>query len=256
MSRDVTTRKSSDSAVGPGAHALRARAGRFASSRQRSLLGVQEIIALAIAALLVVAALASYLLFLRPQRVRLAELTEERNRLERQLQNARDEGQQSESTEADVEKILTSLVDFESRHLGENTQQSEWDVVGKLNELLSRHGLERNAKLSYTKFDVSGEGGRQSVTGASRPIQAVFPGIGISLTVEGSYHSLRRFITDVESDPRFIVINTVELEGITESGANVSISPDGTMTAPAPAQRGTLVSLRLDMAAYFRRGGS
>lgn len=202
--------------------------------------------ALAIAAILLLSALASYLLFLRPQRTRLAQLSDERERLERQLQNARSEGQQSESAQADVEKILTSLSDFESRHLGDNTQQSEWDVVSKLNELLRRHALERNAKLSYTAYAVSAAGRmQQSASGANRPIQAVFPGIGISLTVEGAYQNLRRFITDVEADPRFIVINAVELEGITESGA----PGEG-------ATRGAQVSLRLDMAAYFRRGAA
>jgi Tfp pilus assembly protein PilO len=252
MARNIPTSKAG-AQTGHAPASLRTRAGRFVKSRQRSVLGMPEVVALVVAAVMLVAALASYFLYLRPQQTRVASLSEEQGRLERQLAGARDEGQKFESTQESVERILTSLQEFESRRLGENTQQSEWDMVGQLNDLLRRHGLERNAKLSYTPFVV---GTRQPApTGTSRPIQSIFPGIGISLTVEGSYQSLRRFITDVEADPRFIVINSVELESITDPSATAAVAP-GETPAPAPTSRGALVSLRLDMAAYFRRGGA
>ncbi|MCA1815159.1 MAG: hypothetical protein LC746_01895, partial [Acidobacteria bacterium] len=63
----------------------------------------------------------------------------------------------------------------------------------------------------------------------------------ISLTIEGTYANLRRFIRDVETSRRFIVINGVQLESLNETGTD------------AAAARGALVSLRLDMTAYFRR---
>jgi Tfp pilus assembly protein PilO len=254
MARNIPTPKAG-AQTGRASASLRARAGRFVEARQRSVLGMPEVVALVVAAVMLAAALAAFFLYLRPQQARFASLSEEQGRLERQLAGARDEGLKNESTQESVERILASLQEFESRRLGENTQQSEWDMVGKLNDLLQRHGLEPNAKLSYTPFAV---GGRQPAqAGTSRPIQAVFPGIGISLTVEGNYQSLRRFITDVESDPRFIVINSVELESITDPSAPVGpvgVAP-GDSPAPAPTSRGALVSLRLDMAAYFRRGG-
>jgi hypothetical protein len=45
----------------------------------------------------------------------------------------------------------------------------------------------------------------------------------------------------VERSSRFVVINGIQLEGINETGADA-------------AARGALVTLRLDMSAYFRRG--
>jgi hypothetical protein len=64
----------------------------------------------------------------------------------------------------------------------------------------------------------------------------------------------------VEADRQFVVINTVELEGVTDTDAPPVVAPpDGTdpSAAAAPTStRGTLVSLRLDMAAYFRRAGA
>src|SRR5205085_8808163 len=109
-----------------------------------------------------------------------------------------------------------------------------------------------------------------------------------TLTVEGTYANLRRFIRDIEADRQFVVVNTVELEGVSDSGAGLAPGAAATGTAPpspltprgAPAPavpvnpeggplpgaqavapptgpaRGALVSLRLDMAAYFRRAAA
>lgn len=243
-----------------------ARAGvrRFLVSRQRSRLGVPEIVALGAAALLLLAALASYMLFLRPQRARLEALREEQGRLERQLQAARSEGQQSESTQASVERILVSLRDFEEQHLSGNTPDGTTIVIKKLNDLIRRHSLRISGGLAFTPFETGGAPGAQPrSTGVSKPIQAVYPGIGISVSVEGRYADLRRFIRDVEMDERFVVINSIELEGITDTAArNFSdVEPpagEGPVASPpsGPAARGTFVSLRLDMATYFRRPGA
>ena len=82
-------------------------------------------------------------------------------------------------------------------------------------------------------------------------MQTVFPGVGFNLTVEGAYPNLRRFIRDVEANNQFIVINSVELEGVTDSDASRAAGDGGAGTAGS-----TLVSLRLDIAAYYRRAGA
>jgi hypothetical protein len=99
-------------------------------------------------------------------------------------------------------------------------------------------------------------------------VQSVFPGIGVTLTVEGTYPNLRRFIRDIEGDRRqFVVVNTVELEGVTDASAAEQLAPPvingempGEMPGAAPQTqtptRGALVSLRLDMATYFRRAAA
>ena len=86
-------------------------------------------------------------------------------------------------------------------------------------------------------------------------MQSVFPGIGVSVTVEGQYKNLRRFVRDIEASNQFIVVNAVELQSVTDTGSAPSLTPEGVPTA-APQGRNTLVSLRLDMAAYFRRAAS
>ncbi|HEX5706203.1 MAG TPA: hypothetical protein VFX96_02835 [Pyrinomonadaceae bacterium] len=246
---------------------LRARLAKFRGQHQRSFLGVPEIIALSAAGLLLFAALASYFLLLRPQRTRLNTLREEQARLERGLREAKTGVEQFTSTQASVEAILRSLEEFETRHLGQNTQGST-ALIEELNRLIRRHNLRISGGLAFTAFEVVQEADpqrqrQQQTASASKPIQDVFPGTGISISVEGTYPSLRRFIRDVEADPQFIVINSIELEGVTDSasrmpGASPEVAPDGTaIVAPAPTTaRGTLVSLRLDMAAYFRRPGA
>jgi Tfp pilus assembly protein PilO len=83
-----------------------------------------------------------------------------------------------------------------------------------------------------------------NLAGSARRRQTVFPATDISLTIEGTYANLRRFIRDVESSPRFVVINGVQLEGLNETGGNNA------------AAHGASVSLRLDMSAYFRRSAN
>jgi len=78
-----------------------------------------------------------------------------------------------------------------------------------------------------------------------------FAGIAISLTVEGQYQNLRRFIRDLETNKQFVIINSVELERATETDSAAAVAGD-----PAAGARSSLVSLRLEMATYFQRGST
>jgi hypothetical protein len=96
--------------------------------------------------------------------------------------------------------------------------------------------------------------------------QSIFPGIGVTLTVEGAYPNLRRFIGDIEADRRqFVVINTVELEGVTDANAAEAPAPAPVVPGAEPGNaqpqtqtpsRNALVTLRLDLVAYFRRAAT
>ena len=92
----------------------------------------------------------------------------------------------------------------------------------------------------------------------------------MTVTVEGPYQKVWHFVRDLETNRHFLIINAVELESVTHSGAmaespDTEISPTVTrngrgappVAAPdASKGRGALVSLRLDLTTYFRRGGS
>lgn len=240
---------------------------RLRDTRSRSVLGVPEIVALAAAALLLVAAVAAYLLMLRPQRARLFAMTAEREQLQKQLGDMQSSVLQNQDAQTSARSILDSLVNFEIEHLGDGSNGST-RVIEELNRLIRKNGLRISGGLAFTQLlesapgetrprQRSGGAGEQS---AARVVESVFPGVAVTLTVEGTYPKLRQFIRDVEADRQFIVINTVELEGIADSGnapaPTVSTGDlPGAAAAPRPSSgaRGTLVSLRLDMAAYFRR---
>lgn len=251
---------------------LSARFASFRSARRRSVIGLPEALALTAAAALLLAAVCAYLFLLRPQRARLAALELEREGLQRQLQTTQGTITQNQSTEASVREILTSLEEFEAGHLGVASGGST-GVIEELHRLLLRNRLRISGGISYRQLQEAVPGAtpqRQAQRGSQegaqqRVVQSVFPGVGITLTVEGPYASLRRFVRDVEASRHFIVVNTVELEGITDSGASappvIVADPAGDPSAPvAPAPqaqtRGRLVSLRLDMVAFFRRANA
>ncbi|HYE13874.1 MAG TPA: hypothetical protein VD968_05465 [Pyrinomonadaceae bacterium] len=251
---------------------LRARFEHFRGSRRRSALGLAEVGALGAAALLLLGAVLSYLFLLVPQRSRQQSLAAERESLQRQLMGERANFTERQSTQESVREILSSLERFEMKNLGPASSGVK-TVYEELNRLILKNKLRISGGINYTQLQETAPGqpaqqrggARQQQEGGARVVESIFPGIGVTLTVEGAYANLRRFIRDIESDPRqFVVINTIELEGVTDSNSGASVASqalpgDGTTpAAPAtPGVRGsTLVSLRLDMAAYFRRAAS
>jgi Tfp pilus assembly protein PilO len=114
------------------------------------------------------------------------------------------------------------------------------DLYGQLNETMRKHTLRNTAGPVYTALDqlVPGASATAAAKSGNARWQSLYPGIGIAVTVEGPYANLRRFLREIEGSRQFIVINAIELEGVTEGDA---------VTGAA------LVSLRLDMATYFQR---
>jgi hypothetical protein len=237
--------------------ALRSRLRR-AGGRRRSLLGLPEIVALTCAALLLLAAVSAYLFLLRPARSRTQALTAERQTIETRIAAARGEFSTRQDTQSSVREILTSLQSFETDHLGV-AGDGGTRVYEELHSLMLRNKLRLSGGASYTQLqetvpDAAGAArrGQRNEGGGPRVVQSVFPGVGVTLTVEGTYPDLRRFVRDVEASRQFVVINTVELEGVSDASR---VNTGG--GEPGAAGRGSrLVSLRLDMAAYFRRSGA
>ena len=258
---------------GARAAALRARLDTFRVTRRRGPVGLPEFAALAFAALLLLAAVLAYLSLLVPQRSRAASLEAEGDSLKQVLASQQNNIDTTQDTAQRVDEIMTSLERFETGHLGVASSGTK-TLIEELNRLITRNGLRISGGINFTQLQEAAPGaenaqrarrqgsGEQS---AQRVVQSIFPGIGVTLTVEGPYSNLRRFIRDIEGDRRqFVVINTVELEGVTDTNAAEMVAPpvvNGETPGAAPAQpqaptRGALVSLRLDMATYFRRAAA
>jgi Tfp pilus assembly protein PilO len=214
-------------------------------SRSSSIIGINELIALAATALVVVLVVISYLYFLLPARAQLQTARNEKARLDGLLSNYRSEVQEEQTTESTIRKITESLDAFESEQLFNRTQ-GRMDLYGELNQLINKNSLRNTAGPTYIPLDPLGnKNSAPSSRSTNNKWQSIYPGIAISVTVEGQYANLREFIHDIEASKLFVIINAIELERATQTQFGGS-SEEGT-------PRSALVSLRLDMATYFQR---
>ena len=228
---------------------IRARLNRLTLSRQPGILGPAELIGLAGSVVILVLVIVSYLYFLLPARSRLETLQLERSRIQSQLRKSQEVVRQGQSTDATVQNITQSLDAFESDCLiGANA--GRMSLYDSLNQLISKNGLRNTSGPTYTPLDPTGsKSGASGSKSVNTKWQSIYPGIAISLTVEGQYQNLRRFVRDIETSKQFLIINSVELERSTETDSSAPVAGD-----PTGATRGSLVSLRLEMATYFQRG--
>jgi Tfp pilus assembly protein PilO len=236
--------------VAPGRERIRARLTRIHKARRRGVLGIAEIAGLCAAGLMLLAVLVGYFYFSVPAQSRLASLLLERDRLQQQLRASQEDFHRDQDTKATVQKITTSLQDFETVHLAARGG-GRMLLYEQLNQLMKKNGLRNTSGPTYTALEPLGSRSAEqaaavAANSAVTKWQSVYPGIAVNVTVEGQYQNLRHFVRDIESSREFIVINAVELERATES--NVQASGLGTEKSG-----NGLVSLRLDLATYFQR---
>lgn len=226
---------------------MRARLQSFNSSRGQRVLGPAEVIGVAGSLVILLLVIVSYLYFLVPARSRLDARESQRSLLQIELRTSQEVVSKERSTEATVQDITQSLDDFETKKLvGANS--GRMSLYDSLNLLIRKNGLRNTSGPTYTPLDPAGSKAATGTRSANTKWQSIYPGIAISVTIEGQYANLRRFIQDIETNRQFVIINSVELERATET--NSSPLAEG---APAGAARGALVSLRLEMATYFQR---
>lgn len=245
--------------------------------------GPWEAAAFSVSLLTLLGVIALYFFWVRPSAVELADNRAERNRLELEVISARAKYGDITSTEGRVSELISSVENFESTYLP-IASSGQTSLYQKLNTLIAGYGLVNTNGPNYAPLEISEQrNGEQRVEETGRAkYKSIFPGVYVTMTLEGPYHNLRRFIREIETSGDFIVISSVELEP-TEAkqkradetpqqpqqqpqtfGANPFGRP-GDMRFQQPAQQqpakpqgkthGETVSLRLEMAAYFRRTG-
>lgn len=220
-----------------------------------NVIGLPELIGLAGAALIALITVFAYFYFYLPAHSQLASLQLERARLQGQVLKSKTELDTTTTVREEVDKINASMQDFETNWLPASAS-GRMSLYSTLNNLIKSNGLRNTAGPSYATLDPIGSktqiqpsatAERQSIT----KWQSIYPGIAVSVTVEGPYQRVRHFVRDIETSRQFLIINAVELEGVTQSGV-VETSPERG-AAPVAGGKGGLVSLRLEMATYFQR---
>lgn len=226
---------------------IRARVERLRQSRQRSVLGVAEIAGLAASAAMLLAVIAFYFYFYIPAGARLVAAQNDRTRQRDRLSELQKTVEVRGSTQDSISKINESLDDFENGRLTTRAE-GRISLYNALIQLIRSNNLRNTSGPVYNYLESKTAGAQQAASArtVSSRWQSLYPGIAVTVTVEGQYAGLRRFVRDIESSSQFIIINAVELERASDAGLVVA---EGEAAGP----RNTLVSLRLDMAAYFRR---
>lgn len=255
----MSEQKTTDKATPDRREQIRIRVTRLRQSRQRSLIGLPELAGLAASGVMLLCVVFAYLFFLRPAYARLdtAQLKREETY---NLQHSLQQGiKVNENKQVTVSEINQSVMDFEANRLSTRSG-GRITLLDTLNKLIRSNGLRNTSGPNYTALDplAVGPTPRASTRTGSARWQSLYPGIGIALTVEGAYPNLRRFVREIETGNQFIVINSVELEKATDSSVSAATTaalPEGATPGAAakPTVRGSLVSLHLDMVAYFRR---
>jgi hypothetical protein len=225
---------------------IRVRVDKLRQSRQRSAVGLAEIAGLAASAVMLLAVIFVYLSIYTPSYSRLAAAQADRGRQQQRLNELQKTIDVRGSVSESLAKINESLDKFENDRL---TTRAEGRIglYNALIQLIRSNNLRNTSGPVYNYLESKTATQQQAASArtVSSRWQSLYPGIAVTVTVEGQYANLRHFVRDIESSNQFIIINAVELERASDAG--VAASPD------TPAPKTTLVSLRLDMAAYFRR---
>ncbi|MFM9905821.1 MAG: hypothetical protein ACKVQJ_14755 [Pyrinomonadaceae bacterium] len=239
--------------------------------------GPLEVAAVSIGALSIIAASLIYFFLVLPSDGALAKNKSEASRLEAELISAKSKYGEITSTETQVVKLLGSVDDFQTRFLPVlATGQSA--LYQRLNGLIGAYGLVNTTGPDYAPLEanISSTGQQTDEERGRAKFRSLFPGVYVTVTVEGPYQNLRRFIRDIETGREFIVISSVELApsdsekqrdrpNPSANPASLNPVPGGPVGFNQPAvqnpavqrQRGKthgeVVSLHIEMAAYFRR---
>jgi hypothetical protein len=183
-----------------------------------------------------------------------------------------------------VAKLVASVDDFENSYLP-IAATGRTALYQRLNGLIAAYGLVNTTGPEYSPLETTDQG-RENQTEQDRgrsKFRSLFPGVYVTTTLEGSYQNLRRFIREIETGNDFVIISAVELEP-SDSARPANQAAPGTEVQdpndlasvdvrtgqlqpvgaaqqqqqpqyrrPSGKTRGETVSLRLEMAANFRR---
>jgi len=193
------------------------------------------------------------------------------------------------STQSQVVKLVSSEQEFETRYLPP-VESGRNALYQRLNSLIDAYGLVNTSGPDYSPLDSVEQNTSNNQSDEERgreKYRSIFPGVYVSMTVEGSYQNLRRFIKEIETGQEFIVISAVQLAPSDNQSQQPKVAKPAQVQQPVqtfpgnPAMarpmapgiggvqvqqplpmdnsrrpqgktHGEVVSLHLEMAAYFR----
>lgn len=249
--------------------------------------GTTELVTVGVAMLAILTTILLFVLLVLPAQRELNNNLVKRQELDKQLATATSRYGNITTTEERVGELTRSVDDFESRFLSPETN-GKTALYQQINGLISAYGLTNTTGPDYAVLEISDPTRTAPQTeeqkGRSKAI-SIYPGMYVTMTLDGSYQNLRRFIREIETSNQFVVISAIQLEP-SENKEKDAIDPtkpaqvstnnppvpnqfggvdQSTFQRPNPQQQtqaekvdrgkthGETVTLRLEMAAYFRR---
>jgi len=260
--------------------------------------GTTELVTVGLGMLAILTTILLFVLLVLPAQRELENNRARRDELDKQLTTAKSRYGNITTTEERVAQLITSVDEFETNYLSAETN-GRTALYQQVNGLISAYGLVNTSGPDYAPLEIADPNRSNQQTEAEKgrsKFISIYPGQYISMTLDGSYQNLRRFIREIETNRnQFVIISAIELEPSENkeeqndptkpqpvsinnqpNGANPTeqfpiggvrrdtYNRGGQQFPPQTPQqtatkvdrgktRGETVTLRLELAAYFRR---
>jgi hypothetical protein len=220
---------------------------KISSSTRKIELRPYEVAAVIVVALAIISLGVYYFVMLVPAGGRYDKLTQEKKKNETEIAGLRlgltkiiDPGKQTK-------EALDSLQQF--NQMLPNGVAGQNAILTEINDLARENKIAIIDAMKFTKIDETPLDAPQS---QRRADASVYPGLTMDLGVQGSYDNLRDFINKVEHSKNFIVLNSIQLEGIEPQQQGRSGVRTG-LRGPKSIGPVETIALRIKLDAYFKR---
>jgi hypothetical protein len=215
-------------------------------------LNLGEAIAVLLGAAFLVWAAAYYFLSLKPEQDRLRAIESELEAQQRSIiAIAKPAGQETSEGEDPAKTALETLETFKGTYLkpfssGRIALIKEINALAKKNNVTLTSGIDMGASAGEPEGDQATEKKSASKRKNTEELLNAFPSVTFRFTVFGQYPNLRTFISEVEREKQFVVINSVNLTN-QEARAVGKRSRGGEGTAGTAG-----IMLTIEMSAYYQ----
>ena len=212
-------------------------------------LNLGEAIAVLLGVALLVWAVVYYFSSLKPEQDRLRAVEAELDAQQRSIiAIAKPPGAETSEGEDPAKIALETLATFKSTYLkpfssGRIALIKEINALAKKNNVTLTSGIDMGASAGEAEGDQATEKKSASKRKNAEELLNAFPSVTFRFTVFGQYPNLRAFISEVEREKQFVVINSVNLTN-QEARAAGKRSRGGEGTAG--------IMLTIEMSAYYQ----
>ncbi len=154
---------------------------------------------------------AFYLTKITPRQLDLSRLQERKTRAQVTLNQQEKREKELNMQRENAQKILDSLNDFEGRL--KDKIEGYPQIINAFDQMARANHVPGSGVTFRTIEPDPAIDSSNPVQPAARHDKelSVYPALGLDTTVEGNYHDLRGFISDLERSKQFIIINAITL---------------------------------------------